>query len=357
MARVEFSQTVKDALAKRAGFKCSFPGCRASTIGPSTEGPEKSSSSGMACHIAAASGGPGARRVIPGMTAAELSSIENGIWMCFSHGKLIDTDEVRFTIPMLKHWRKVAERRAQLEHEHGRDINLSMTLLPDLGLADEAVQVTELGQENKTIGDAILYSCLREVWGRDVADAIRDLSIEIARNALVHGGATTFSLTVEKLKVTLRDNGSPYNYTSIFSEERHGGGAMSISCIINQFADRLVFSSSHNGLENETIVALVREPNDVSALVKCSIQIRLGHRPKADPDTIKLMMECDTVYIVHDESYISYSDIFFIRLYAEQYLCSKRCVFVCKDASDGVLDKIKEAMPSLIIMALLPHQA
>ena len=47
----------------------------------------------MACHIAAAAGGPGARRYVKEMSADERASVENGIWMCYTHGKVIDTDE------------------------------------------------------------------------------------------------------------------------------------------------------------------------------------------------------------------------------------------------------------------------
>ncbi len=110
--RAEFTQPVKRALAERAGFKCSFPGCTNTTIGPSDEGKDKSNKTGMACHIVAASGGPAARRVVSTMTAAQLSDIDNGIWMCYRHGKQIDADEVRFTTPVLKTWRELAELRA-----------------------------------------------------------------------------------------------------------------------------------------------------------------------------------------------------------------------------------------------------
>jgi len=64
--RIEFEKGVREALARNAGYRCSFPRCGAPTVGPSEEGELKSSNTGMACHIIAAAGGPGARRVIPG---------------------------------------------------------------------------------------------------------------------------------------------------------------------------------------------------------------------------------------------------------------------------------------------------
>ena len=91
--RADFTVPVSRGLAERAGFICSFPKCNAPTIGPSAESSIASAKTGMACHIYAASDGPAARRIRPEMTIAELSAIENGIWMCYRHGKLIDADE------------------------------------------------------------------------------------------------------------------------------------------------------------------------------------------------------------------------------------------------------------------------
>jgi hypothetical protein len=91
--RSDFNSTTKNALAKRAGNMCSFPGCNAITEGPSSESDMSVSKTGMACHIYAAANGPSARRVDVKMTAEELTDISNGIWMCYRHGKLIDTDE------------------------------------------------------------------------------------------------------------------------------------------------------------------------------------------------------------------------------------------------------------------------
>ena len=39
MARDDFSDDTKLRLAKRAGFRCSFSGCRRYTVGPSNEAP------------------------------------------------------------------------------------------------------------------------------------------------------------------------------------------------------------------------------------------------------------------------------------------------------------------------------
>src|SRR5690349_1178008 len=82
--RDDFSEAVRRRLARRAGNRCSFPGCGASTEGPSSDGPEAVNSVGVAAHITAAS--PGGPRFDPTMSSVERRSIENAIWMCSTHG-------------------------------------------------------------------------------------------------------------------------------------------------------------------------------------------------------------------------------------------------------------------------------
>lgn len=54
--RDDFLERTKTGLANRVGWRCSNPGCRALTIGPSTE-PERHINLGVAAHITAASPG------------------------------------------------------------------------------------------------------------------------------------------------------------------------------------------------------------------------------------------------------------------------------------------------------------
>ena len=111
--RDDFSPSVIAALAKRCGYLCSFPDCNAATIGPSNEGSEKISNVGVACHISAAAPGKGSRRYDPLISSVERSAIENGIWMCQTHSKLIDTDEELYSVQTLKSWKEIAEKKAQ----------------------------------------------------------------------------------------------------------------------------------------------------------------------------------------------------------------------------------------------------
>ena len=109
--RDDFSQATKDLLANRVGWKCSNPNCRKATRGAGVEKTDVINI-GVAAHITAASeGGP---RYDENMTAQERKSFENGIWLCQSCSKLIDSDVKRYSIEKLK---KLSEQLAVLDLE------------------------------------------------------------------------------------------------------------------------------------------------------------------------------------------------------------------------------------------------
>ena len=92
-------------------MKCSCPECRTPTAGPDADGGV--TNIGVAAHITAASSG-GARYDAL-LTAEQRSDIANGIWLCQRHAKLVDDDELTFTVPVLREWKETAEHMAALE--------------------------------------------------------------------------------------------------------------------------------------------------------------------------------------------------------------------------------------------------
>lgn len=67
---------------------------------------------GVAAHIcAAAEGGP---RYDPSMTPEQRSNIDNCIWLCQTHAKLIDSDTATYTVEELRRWKEKAEQDAAL---------------------------------------------------------------------------------------------------------------------------------------------------------------------------------------------------------------------------------------------------
>ncbi len=108
--RDDFTAQVKIKVAQRAGWQCSNPHCRQPTSGPSDT--EKAVTNvGVAAHISAASsGGPRYDRT---MTQEERGSVENAIWLCQLHAKMVDDDPARYTRELLVEWKRGAEARAR----------------------------------------------------------------------------------------------------------------------------------------------------------------------------------------------------------------------------------------------------
>jgi hypothetical protein len=109
-ARDDFPQRVKLTLAQRVGLLCSNPGCKADTAGPQSD-PSNVVNIGVAAHITAASAaGP---RFNVNLSDKERRSAANGIWLCQSCAKLIDSDVLRFPTDLLQQWKAQAEEEAR----------------------------------------------------------------------------------------------------------------------------------------------------------------------------------------------------------------------------------------------------
>ena len=98
----DFSIKTVNELAKRASQTCSNPECRKPTSGPHSDA-SKSVMVGEAAHIRGAR--PGSARYDLAMTDDERADPANGIWLCCTCAKLIDTDMPRFSVSLLDTWK------------------------------------------------------------------------------------------------------------------------------------------------------------------------------------------------------------------------------------------------------------
>lgn len=107
----DFRVTVVRTLRERVNGRCSNPDCHRATVGPSKERPDKSTITGEAAHIKAASAtGP---RYDATQSSEERRSIENGIWLCSACADLIDkNDGVDYSVQTLFSWKRRAEAKA-----------------------------------------------------------------------------------------------------------------------------------------------------------------------------------------------------------------------------------------------------
>ena len=127
--RDDFSEKTKCTAAKRVGYRCSFKGCNRPTVGASLENKNKASSIGVAAHICAAA--PGGPRYDATMTPEERKDISNCIWMCQTHAHLIDTDERKYTVELLRKWKSEAEQASSAELANPNFLNSCYKQNPD----------------------------------------------------------------------------------------------------------------------------------------------------------------------------------------------------------------------------------
>jgi hypothetical protein len=163
--RDDFPAATIRTLASRAGHHCSNPKCPRSTSGPALD-ENKSVNVGEAAHITAAA--PGGKRYDSSLTAAERRAASNGIWLCELCGKLIDTDEARFTVEVLRQWKIDAEDRALRDIATGAPGTYQRpVMVVDLDDADRAfLQSLALPPEDNA--DAVLAR-MRPAAERDIA--------------------------------------------------------------------------------------------------------------------------------------------------------------------------------------------
>jgi hypothetical protein len=117
--RDDFSEATKRFVALRASHQCSFPGCGQRTVGPSDESPIGITNIGEAAHICGAAPGRGRRRYVESMSPEERSHIDNAIWLCATHAKLIDRDSSIYTIDCLRQMKRDHEAACAQEVRRG----------------------------------------------------------------------------------------------------------------------------------------------------------------------------------------------------------------------------------------------
>lgn len=350
MPRIEFPAPVKRALAERAGFRCSFPTCNCQTVGPSEETPEGVNRTGTACHIYAASDGTRARRVPHGMLAEDRASIANGIWMCDRHADLIDGDEVRYPPEMLVAWRKLAELKAKLRQETGREIEFGSLVPSGATLVQQEITFLGIGAENETIGNALRHSCVYDLWGQRNGDAARDLLIELIRNAFTHGGAKTANLRIEPSRIVLRDDGVEFPVDQLLEHpERRGGGAAMREFVSEDNSHAIVSSRWEEGF-NETVIALVASASELAEVTPCTLTMTIGRMATQVID-IDEFATCNMIYIIPPR-YIAFSDIMVVVERVAEARARKRITLVLQDVSDGVARRLAAMLTDVRILRL-----
>lgn len=142
--RHNFPKPVVTKIAERAGYICSNPNCHKITIGPVLKDDEKSTKTGVAAHICAASkNGP---RYNEHQTEKERKSIKNAIWLCATCSTLIDKNKgVDYPSILLHKWKYKHEKLIKecLEGNKRLIIQFLTNQPKDKGIARKIVKFLE----------------------------------------------------------------------------------------------------------------------------------------------------------------------------------------------------------------------
>lgn len=206
--RDDFSLQVKRTLASRVAWRCSNPGCRVPTAGP-TVAPEGVNSVGKAAHIAAAA--PGGPRYDDTMTSKQRSCISNGIWLCSICADDVDRDAIRYPASLLHVWKDQAENAARAE--------LGKSLPSERELAVFKTKVLGENVTGRSIGE--LIAGVQQIGTREIE------RMDPRFTARISTGPIGVSITLNPVETVSCQLCIPKNAVAEFSEklsilQKHG---------------------------------------------------------------------------------------------------------------------------------------
>lgn len=289
--RDDFPADVIEEIRKRASGRCSVPTCRATTTGPSESRVSGVTNVGVGAHITAAA--PGGPRYDPAMTARQRRSRENGIWVCQTHGKVIDDDENRYTACLLRAWRDRAEALAR--EELGRPI----VGVGRPGVIQHQAVVTP-GIERQGTADFVEDIAAPVAWGRQSSELVRMVLYELAINATTHGGATEVMLESRPGYVSLSYRGPQFGLNDLLQSKQRGGGA-AIRTLQGTAAGSLDLNYRYHGDGNEWFILdhLRASAEDDP----CGVRLQ----PQGG-ESFSVAADCDEIHVYADDLW-SFSDL------------------------------------------------
>ncbi|MDR0832935.1 MAG: AAA family ATPase [Candidatus Symbiothrix sp.] len=146
----DFDEKTKEIIAKRAGYRCSFPNCNKTLVGPGNTS-DGIITIGECAHIfSAVLKGP---RTDGGLSNEELKRIENGIYVCRNHHKIIDSKskENKYTSDLLTQYKN--------RHEFLISAELGEYMYPLNWINNIKIAGTNIRQElNINLGKVTLFT-------------------------------------------------------------------------------------------------------------------------------------------------------------------------------------------------------
>jgi hypothetical protein len=267
--------------------------------------------------------------------------------MCYTHGKLIDTDEVRFTIPMLQTWKKIAEERAKCRIDGVAD-----PAFEGIPPGECVLELTADTPENTLIGTALRDACLHELWGHDLAAALRDLTIEYVRNAFEHGNAQRIELSIEESTITLVDDGAAFDPWTLLRLGETSGGSIALRRIVKDFSHRIIVTAARKQEKNVLELSYIRDAADALDVSPCSVELEWSALKRGGTtEPVAVHPGCSVIYVVLPP-FVTISDaaIIDLKLY-DLKIPGRQFVFLTDERlSDEAESIIKGRFPGSVLV-------
>jgi energy-coupling factor transporter ATP-binding protein EcfA2 len=281
--REEFSKSTKQIIASRSGYRCSYPDCNKTLIGPGEKN-DKFIMIGKHAHIFSAK--PGGPRGDGGLSKEQIKRPENGIFLCANHHDIIDKkDEFHHSGVLI---------RFKSRHEFLISAELGEYLYPLNWL--NTVKITESSLFNSTIelnlgklthfyGDygsgkttlcELLFSCFQQKIVKRWIDKQNYFQFEVTiDNPVINKfnveiKAGMLSYIVE----TARQSFVPYDYFVVFLKNKLKNKTDDISRIADcfnlerNFIKSILLNNTINGIttQNYVIKSIRENPYPVDEL-------------------------------------------------------------------------------------------
>ncbi|MFK0093944.1 hypothetical protein [Pseudomonas sp. NPDC090592] len=354
MARDDFSEDTKRRLAARAGNVCSMPGCGLATSGPSEESSSASANTGTAAHICSASSGRGARRYDPEQTSEQRSSIENGIWCCATHGRLIDCDEVKYTVEQLKIWKRIAEKKAEIrQFFQGVELDGSSQLFA-IGMAPSTLRLERGAEYRELIADAISDCCVKAIWGKPTYDALKDFLIECVRNVFDHTVSTEVDVAFGKGSVKILYSSEPFDWEVLATPGAGRGGGEAYRALLDVLRVNAISACHDDRGINTIYIPFANNSSELAEYNPCVIDLprfELWMKLMEDDLGDENLLKCNRLYVVAPK-HVTYSDVPWAQeiIKMKRKLGKKITIFL-PDASAKVASYFEEHLDEVEVVA------
>jgi hypothetical protein len=310
--RDDFTDATKRRLALRVAYRCSNPGCRAETAGPSESAVSGVSLTGVAAHITAASeDGP---RFNASISTPQRKHADNGIWLCGYHGSIVDSDHSRYSVELLQSWKSRAEALASMRREPSAASTMWDFFPYQQGVALSDDEPSARGEIHESLSQFLDDVGVKDVLTPDDGDVASNLLYEMVLNAHRHEGARYFDLWSEAGFVTARySSDSGFGLAELLDQAGGRGGYDAAEMLESETEGRVQLNFRRSGTASEWLVSRIKLGYSADP---CAINLRDSSGDELEV-FVGACVGCETVH-VHGHLFDHTSDNWVTARYVKQ---------------------------------------